>query len=678
MKNVSKYIVYGGLLGVGLLFGATACTDDHFDIQQSAPTTGQSIWRNIKGAPELSDFAELLEKTPVAKSKIHKGNKQTFAQLLDQPQQFTVWAPLNGTFDKQHYLDLLSQAQQARQDYQTSHEKADSLRALELEYEVASQFAGNHIARFNYESSAARQQIRMFNNKLCFYDPAEGTFNGIGLASLSDIENALPPTGGEPSVDEPSVAAAQFAAGVSAANGSIHILKEASPFAYNIYDFLSANADQFSKVYGTIVEKDDTRFDANASIPGTINPDGEMEYVDSVYTTTNALLASSNASITNEDSLYIAIIPSDNAWEEGVAKIGELYKYREHYNYEWSNVSGEFTKFDFNINEHDRDSIQQYRAQTSMFQSMFITPASMRGMDRSNPEAMLQYALTADSLVTTTGLVLYNKANMKADGGFNEFSGEKHLNPIFAGVTPQKASNGYILALPSYSIDPAYSFQQKNNVFLYYQNNIPYTNALNQRLMTLDDKSRNKEITGEVKDNQYALFQLTEAKGNLEFYVALRGLQSGKYKISIEVLPNYISNAYAQTNFVPKEEEKVDENGDPVLDAEGEPVMVPGPQKPTFRAQIFDFPNTNNGKATILAAPDGSKNRTVSASELPQEQISIVTLWDEFEFADTYSQLPDNKESFPVLQIYVANRSMVAGKFDALSFGRVIIEPIRD
>lgn len=170
MKSIYNKIVVSGLAGSALLLGLAACTDDHFDIQQSSLSGSQTIWQNIEANPELDSLAMILRRTKVMKTDLDRGNKQSFADLLNQPQQLTVWAPKNGTYHAKHYLDMLDQADALRE--------SDAITAMRIDYEVANQFARNHIARFNYESVVGNQQVRMMNSKLCNYDASANKFNG--------------------------------------------------------------------------------------------------------------------------------------------------------------------------------------------------------------------------------------------------------------------------------------------------------------------------------------------------------------------------------------------------------------------------------------------------------------------------------------------------------------------
>ena len=188
-----------------MLLGVCACTDDHFDVVNNPVMGGnQTIWQNIKGNPELSEFANLLQRTRVMKNEDDRNATQSFASLLDQPQSFTVWAPLNGTFDatKDKYNQLLLEAAALREaagNVQTpetpeppvdpenpgnpetpnpdaptpsSYEVPAGLTAeqyLDLadqkEYQVVNQFVRNHISRFQYQSLAGAQDVRLMNTK---------------------------------------------------------------------------------------------------------------------------------------------------------------------------------------------------------------------------------------------------------------------------------------------------------------------------------------------------------------------------------------------------------------------------------------------------------------------------------------------------------------------------------
>lgn len=612
MKSIYNKIVVSGLAGSALLLGLAACTDDHFDIQESSVSGSQTVWKNIEANPELDSLAMILRRTKVMKTELDRGNKQSFAELLDQPQQLTVWAPKNGTYHAKHYLDMLDQADALRE--------SDAITAMRIDYEVANQFARNHIARFNYESVVGNQQVRMMNSKLYNYDASANKFNGI---TVDAADRAV------------------------SSNGVLHVIEGQSRFVDNIYDFIMSGQAEFSKIYEEIHAEDKITFSPGQSTEGTMNENGQMEYVDSVYVNTNDLLTSAGALISNEDSLYVAIVPTNTAWDEGMEKLKSLYRYADTYWYEWSSTAaapqgtGNFMKKD--MPEMDMDSIANANAKNNLVKSMFIAPSRFRNVNIADSAALMDYIMTADSLDCTNGVILYNKNRYE--------EGDAKKNPMFAGIKPIKASNGYILPLANYTIDPAYSHMSKLDLKAYNTYNVASVNGTREgydgMLITLTEGTRNETnpagepIVGSVDEDRYALFQSNDQDMYIKF--RLNGIMSGHYKISIEMLPNCISNQYVQAQNIPDEGEV---------------------QKPVFSARIYD--------------DKGNRLAQVSNLKVSQETVELITLWEDFEFETSYNGLPDLYTTFPYLQIEMTRRNQRSGKCDALSISRVLIEPVRE
>ena len=114
MRKIYKSTVGTGVLGVCMLLGATACSDDHFEIKQGTVTELNTLWENMHEHELADSLAMILSRTIVMKSKTDKSGKTseglyTYDQLLNSLQSFTVWAPVNGTYNARHYLNLLDQ-----------------------------------------------------------------------------------------------------------------------------------------------------------------------------------------------------------------------------------------------------------------------------------------------------------------------------------------------------------------------------------------------------------------------------------------------------------------------------------------------------------------------------------------------------------------------------------------
>lgn len=269
MNNSYKNWFKGGLLGVVAVMGMAACSDDHYDIVVTGETEGKTLWENIQATDTLSDFARILSETSYLKNDMDYpteagATKISYADYLNAPQALTVWAPVNGSFDVDAKLAELAEIKAL---YAT-----DRKAATKKEYVFASQFLGQHIARFNHESQGDDKEVRMLNAKYVVYDAAGCTFDGVAFAD--------------------------GVASMPSSNGTLHVLSAPSKYAYNIYDYLAA-MPQFSKVYSVLSdpEFDITSFSPGLSTEGAMNSDGKMEYVDSVYSNYNTLLNQANAQI---------------------------------------------------------------------------------------------------------------------------------------------------------------------------------------------------------------------------------------------------------------------------------------------------------------------------------------------------------------------------------------------
>lgn len=601
MKSIYQNTVKAGLLGAAVLLGFTACTDDHFDIQPSTVSGSNTIWQNVEANADLDSVAMILRRCKVMKSQTDKSAKQTYAELLATSQQLTAWLPKNGTFNAKQYLDELDSAAVLR--------AKDEMAGTRAEYDVANRFARNHIARFNYESNMGEQRIALMNSKIVNYNAGEGTFNGVKL----DAANA----------------------NILSSNGMLHVLDGESQFAYNIFERLQVDS-RFAKIYGDIDKYNVYTFSASSSTPGSMNHNGSMEYVDSVWSRTNSLMTDARLTyLTDEDSLYVSVIPTDAAYEAARQKLQGLFKYAKNYNYAWDESKRDWTNKGTNALKFNTDSLTTYNVTSRILSaSSFSVGYNSEGpVTTSNPQAFLNHVLTADSLNSARALVIYNK-----DKG--------NVNPIFDGQTADdaiKASNGYIFAVDNYNYDPSYSFIQKMNI--YGRNTAQITGSTSERAqyVSLDNENQNAEVNVDALgvDNNYYYFPVSgNSQLNIDF--KLNNVLSTKYKISIVLLPNRVN-----INNIRTEEDGT------IIE-----------EKPVFDVQIRDDKGSVIGKAV--------KNVSVD-----QDKVEKKVLWEAFEFPYAYFGLPSGYESFPVLRISMSYAQQRKGKCKALSIAKVILEPVR-
>lgn len=601
MKSIYQNTVKAGLLGAAVLLGFTACTDDHFDIQPSTVSGSNTIWQNVEANADLDSVAMILRRCKVMKSQTDKSAKQTYAELLATSQQLTAWLPKNGTFNAKQYLDELDSAAVLR--------AKDEMAGTRAEYDVANRFARNHIARFNYESNMGEQRIALMNSKIVNYNAGEGTFNCVKL----DAANA----------------------NILSSNGMLHVLDGESQFAYNIFERLQVDS-RFAKIYGDIDKYNVYTFSASSSTQGSMNHNGSMEYVDSVWSRTNSLISDARLNdLTDEDSLFVSVIPTDAAYEAARQKLQGLFKYAKSYNYAWDESKRDWTNKGTNALKFNTDSLTNYNVTDRILSaSSFSVGYNSEGpVTTSNPQAFLNHVLTADSLNTNVGLVIYNK-----DKG--------NVNPIFDGQTADdaiKASNGYIFAVDNYNYDPSYSFIQKININGRNTAQVTGSTSEQAQYVTLDNENQNAEVNVDALgvDNFYYYFPVSgNSQLNIDF--KLNRVISTKYKISIVLLPNRVNINNIRT-----------EDDGTIIE-----------EKPVFDVQIRD------DKGSVIGKP--VKNVSVD-----QDKVEKKVLWEAFEFPYAYYGLPSGYESFPVLRISMSYAQQRKGKCKALSIAKVILEPVR-
>lgn len=601
MKSIYQNTVKAGLLGAAVLLGFTACTDDHFDIQPSTVSGSNTIWQNVEANADLDSVAMILRRCKVMKSQTDKSAKQTYAELLATSQQLTAWLPKNGTFNAKQYLDELDSAAVLR--------AKDEMAGTRAEYDVANRFARNHIARFNYESNMGEQRIALMNSKIVNYNAGEGTFNGVKL----DAANA----------------------NILSSNGMLHVLDGESQFAYNIFERLQVDS-RFAKIYGDIDKYNVYTFSSSSSTQGSMNHNGSMEYVDSVWSRTNSLMSDARLTyLTDEDSLYVSVIPTDAAYEAARQKLQGLFKYAKNYNYAWDASKRDWTNKGTNALKFNTDSLTTYNVTSGILSaSSFSVGYNSEGpVTTSNPQAFLNHVLTADSLNSSADLVIYNK-----DKG--------NVNPIFDGQTADdaiKASNGYIFAVDNYNYDPSYSFIQKMNINGHNTSQVTGSTSEQAQYVTLDKENQNADVNVDALgvDNYYYYFPVSgNSQLNIDF--KLNRVLSTKYKISIVLLPNRVNINNIRT-----------EDDGTVIE-----------EKPVFDVQIRDDKGSMIGKAV--------KNVSVD-----QDKVEKKVLWEAFEFPYAYFGLPSGYESFPVLRISMSYAQQRKGKCKALSIAKVILEPVR-
>ncbi len=264
-----------GIAVVTTLLHLSSCSENWEAHYNTDPiiSSDKSLWDQIKNDSNLSDFKAVLEKTHL----YYNSNLSTvsYADYLHSNQSFTVWAPLNGQFNKDSLLALCDTPQ------------GDSI--------VEAAFLKNHIARYPFTvTESTNKNILMLNRKIK---------KMIGL-TFGDVPISTP--------------------NISARNGILHVVDRSIPYYYNVYDGICNDPEtSLLGIYLKSYQKDS--LDEISSVASGI-VDGKTIYVDSVMIKNNLLLTEMGY-LNNEDSTYWMIAPTDAAWTEAYNKIAPYYNF---------------------------------------------------------------------------------------------------------------------------------------------------------------------------------------------------------------------------------------------------------------------------------------------------------------------------------------------------------------
>lgn len=255
------------------MVGCQDTWDDHYGQTPDTEYGNASLYEIISHESQLSDFREVLDSARLYANSRITGTH--YRDLLDGDQFFTIWAPVNGTFNKDSLLRLCATAE------------GDSL--------VERQFLKNHIARFGHSLNGRNEVIRLFNQKDVVFDNSD--FNGAKIIKGN----------------------------VASRNGILHLIEKPSHYYYNIYEALFS-LDKYKHVGEYFKSFQIDEFDETQSLAmGVV--DGKTVYVDSVFNSYNILTSAYYDHIEREDSTFWMLVPSKEVWDSLYAEAKTYYNF---------------------------------------------------------------------------------------------------------------------------------------------------------------------------------------------------------------------------------------------------------------------------------------------------------------------------------------------------------------
>jgi len=283
MNNILKHTLQTGTLAVVGLLAFSSCSDswdDHYDSAASVNYSG-TTWEYLESQDNLSDFAQVVKAAG-------------YDELLKSSQVFTVLAPENGTFNKDSLLQVIADGNKEG---------------------VVTRFVENHILRYNVSINNTEKSAKLLNDKYVEIGTLANPTVGGNMAVLSNV---------------------------TCTNGVMQVLDGSIHYYPNLYEWLQMDYEDYVKANGendslvslfTFLRKyDDDELDLDRSVARGVDSEGNTVYVDSVMIRRNTALVSLDAYLYREDSNYVALVPSNEAFKQRVEEIRPFCKLNKSYN----------------------------------------------------------------------------------------------------------------------------------------------------------------------------------------------------------------------------------------------------------------------------------------------------------------------------------------------------------
>ena len=435
--RVSFYITLSTLLFALMNLASCSDWDNHYE-NEAANSVEGSLWDAIQQRSELSDFAQVLEKTMVFRQ--HKKTSVSYADVLKGGRSLTLFAPVNGTFNKDSVLSLLTTA------------KGDSA--------VERFFIMNHLSQNLISTDGTDKNFRLLNSK-------RGTISGDMVNNVAVRET-----------------------NIHSKNGVMHVMSSQMPYMKTIYETL-VSLPQFKTHGEFLASYNEDVFDENSSVSSEI-VDGIKIYVDSVIYERNKLMETIGL-LDAEDSVYHAVIPTEEGWNKAYKKAMDCYT---------------FPKSDENA-----DSLQRYYAYCALMNDAVYSQLRQQ-------EHIETYAIANSWLMD-----LYHKYGIyyypfRPDG-------------IFGSAKEKIAcSNGYIYTSDEWIFDPTKTY----NTLLEYEGEasntvIDYSGCTLNEMTVLGDS---------VSQNKFMHIKPSTGNSNWSVTYKLQNALSTKYDVYVAVLPKSV------------------------------------------------------------------------------------------------------------------------------------------
>ncbi len=499
MNNIKNTFRAGFAIAAGLvvMYSCTDTWDDHYNAGQSMlKFNGTTMQALEETAP---DFAKVVK-------------AYGFSRELSSDNTYTVWAPADGSFDLSDYVGA------------NGERVADSA-------EVVNDFIKNHVALYSLSLSPKDQSFSLLNRK-------RGSMTSDGMFGHSKIDEQKN--------------------NISCQNGILHLIDQPSPYANNLFEMIAkqykaateAGKDTLSLyayLYDEKVNKD-TLIEGK-SVSRGVDADGNKIWVSKYLEQNNTVLKNHDARLYEEDSLFIAILPSAKAWGERYKKAESLLK--------------------FNPSEDNRapgtcDSLTRHYANTFAMTDLYYNQNANEHWEDSLKST--DYYNAWHGVNDWTQHVYYSKEP-------KDMPEDKEINDILAKCgDPVECSNGLAYLVDEYPFTAVEQFFKKIKVTasdasvnkLGSGDNWTYTKGVNKtfsmrtgtftstvNIPVYDDEGEIISYERESLRQPFSYVDFTPTSGNITVGFNVPNTLSGTYDIYIVTCPIWFKDDYAN---IPEEE----------------------------------------------------------------------------------------------------------------------------
>ena len=496
----------------------------------------KSLWDLLEGRKDLSKFCDLVGKTPyywadgcLACTFMGGGETYyTFKDVLKANTHMTIWAPVNDAFSNEEWAKFNAMAESNG-------------------YLLQQQLIGNHMSLLSKAmASSGQEKVALINGRTATFDYSDATFQGAKI------------------VDED----------IPAYNGVMHVIKKGNAYRQTIYEYIKYEAS--AKVLRDyMVQRDTLTVKEGAKLECMLDEKGypiftspivqdNMMFRHSVYNPTELNADDAwmndmkmfNADIAAEDSAYVMLVPTDQAWQNATEQMKPYYKYVSTYprmdktkigstKASTSSIFGARKSYENGKGYETVDSLQDVNINMDIVAPLvFNVNAQPHNGQNWTVEAFVNggYKECAYLLATSGDTIRDVYAEV---GGVKTLVWSK--NSLFEGASVKEMRNGYAIVSDKWNYPRSYWMRDIDvdaSVFKTYDKSAA-TNTAEFDINNTISKDWIDEY-GRCSEQKYLQVSGRSASTNPEIAFALEGSKqgyadamSGKYDVQIVLVPRW-------------------------------------------------------------------------------------------------------------------------------------------